>query len=302
MTAHAHDHQAAASGFGTAFAAGIALNAAFVAVGVAFGIIGHSMALIADAGHNLGDVLGLVVAWSAAVASRRAPTARYTYGLRSTSILAALFNAVFLLMATGAIAVEATRRLFAPQPVAGNVVMLVAGIGILVNALTAALFARGRKGDLNIRGAFLHMAGDAAVSVGVVVAGGLILLTGAAWIDPVVSLAIAAVIVAGSWRLLRDSLNMTLQAVPSGVDAVAVRAYLVGLPGVCALHDLHIWPMSTTETALTCHLVIPAGHPGDAALHRVADQLRSRFGIPHVTIQVETSAEEDCALASDHTV
>ncbi len=303
MTAHTHDHiHAGPSGFGTAFAAGIALNFIFVLAGVAFGIIGHSMALIADAGHNLGDVLGLVVAWGASALARRAPTPRYTYGLRSSSILAALFNAVFLLIATGAIAVEAVRRLFMPQPVAGDIVMLVAGIGIFVNLLTALLFARGRNGDLNIRAAFLHMTGDAAVSVGVVVAGGLILLTHAQWIDPIVSLAIAAAIVAGTWGVLRDSLSMTLHAVPPGVDAVTVRSYLTGLPGVCAIHDLHIWPMSTTETALTCHLVMPGGHPGDGALHEIADQLHNRFGIPHATIQVETGTEDDCALASDHTI
>ncbi|HEX4533800.1 MAG TPA: cation diffusion facilitator family transporter [Rhizomicrobium sp.] len=304
MTAHTHDHghAHAPADFGAAFAIGIALNVGFVIVGAAFGFIGHSMALLADAGHNLGDTLGLVMAWIASVLVRRPPSARYTYGLRSTSILAALFNAVLLLIATGAIALEAIRRFFEPAPVAGSIVMIVAAIGVLVNGFTALLFLRGRAGDLNIRGAFLHMAGDAAVSVGVVLAGAAILLTGWRWIDPAVSLAISVVIVAGTWGLLRDSLNMSLNAVPPNVDAGAVKDYLSGVSGVCAVHDLHIWAMSTTETALTCHLVIPTGHPGDDALHAIADQLSHRFGIPHATIQVETNATEDCVLAPEHTV
>ena len=299
MTAHTHDHaHAHAPGnFGAAFAIGIALNMAFVIVGAAFGIIGHSMALLADAGHNLGDVLGLVVAWIASVLVHRAPSQRFTYGVRGTSILAALFNAVFLLVATGAIALEAIRRFFEPEPVAGNIVMFVAAIGILINVFTALLFLRGRKTDLNIRGAFLHMASDAAVSVGVVIAGAAIVLTGRHWIDPAASLAISVVIVAGTWGLLRDSLSMSLNAVPPHVDAGAVRDYLGSVTGVCAVHDLHIWAMSTTETALTCHLVIPGGHPGDDALHAISRQLSRRFGIPHATIQVETSVTDDCALA-----
>jgi cobalt-zinc-cadmium efflux system protein len=299
---HAHHHDHAPANFGAAFAVGIVLNLAFVAVGATVGVIGHSMALIADAGHNLGDVAGLAVAWTAAILARRAPSQRFTYGLRSSSILAALFNAVFLLIVTGAIAVEAIRRFVEPQPVAGRLVMIVAAIGIVVNVLTALLFLRGRHGDLNIRGAFLHMAGDAAVSAGVVIAGGVILLTGWHWIDPAASLLICLVIVAGTWSLLRDSLSMTLHGVPSGIDAQEVRIYLEGQAGVCAIHDLHIWPMSTTETALTCHLVMPDGHPGDATLHALADELSHRFGIPHATIQVETSDDKDCALAHEHAV
>ena len=307
MTAHSHAHPHGAHDhesrdFGFAFAVGIALNFAFVIAGVAFGLIGHSMALIADAGHNLSDVLGLVIAWIASWLSQRAPSPRYTYGLRSTSILAALANGVTLLVATGAIAVEAIRRFFEPEPVAGNLVMIVAAIGILVNTFTALLFMHGRKADLNIRGAFQHMASDAAVSVGVVIAGAAIFFTGRLWIDPAVSLGIALVIVAGTWGLLREALNMTLHGVPPGIDADAVKNYLSGLPGVCAIHDLHIWPMSTTETALTCHLVMPGGHPGDEALHDISDQLAHRFGIPHATIQVETSDDPDCALADDHAV
>ncbi|HXL98660.1 MAG TPA: cation diffusion facilitator family transporter [Rhizomicrobium sp.] len=299
---HAHHHDHAPANFGAAFAIGIVLNLAFVAVGATVGVIGHSMALIADAGHNLGDVAGLAVAWTAAILTRRAPSQRFTYGLRSSSILAALFNAVFLLIVTGAIAVEAVRRFLEPQPVAGKLVMIVAAIGIVVNVLTALLFLRGRHGDLNIRGAFLHMASDAAVSAGVVIAGAAILLTGRQWIDPTASLLICLVIVAGTWSLLRDSLSMTLHGVPAGIDAEAVRIYLEGQAGVCAIHDLHIWPMSTTETALTCHLVMPDGHPGDAALHALADELGHRFGIPHATIQVETSDDPDCALADEHAV
>lgn len=304
MTAHVHDHDHhhhhhghshAPADFGAAFAIGIALNLIMVGVEAGYGIISHSMALVADAGHNLGDVLGLVIAWIANRLTRRAPSARFTYGLRSSSILAALFNAVFLLIATGAIAVEAVQRVFEPQPVAGRTMIIVAAIGIAVNFATAMLFARGRKDDLNIRGAFQHMMADAAVSLGVVIAGFAILWTGINWIDPVVSLAISVVIVAGTWSLLRDSMKMTLHGVPPGVDEQAVRQFLEKCPGVCALHDLHIWPMSTTETALTCHLIIPSGHPGDAALRKIADQLREKFSIPHATIQIETD-EEDCAL------
>jgi cobalt-zinc-cadmium efflux system protein len=302
---HAHDHHGhshAPADFGAAFAVGIVLNLGFVIVGAAAGVIGHSMALIADAGHNLGDVLGLAVAWTAALLARRAPSTRFTYGLRSSSILAALFNAVFLLVATGAIALEAIHRLADPQPVAGKLVMLVAGIGIVINAATAMLFLRGRHDDLNIRGAFLHMAGDAAVSAGVVLAGVAIVFTARNWIDPAVSLLVCLAIVAGTWNLLRDALRMTLHGVPPGIDPAKVETFLATCPGVCAIHDLHIWPMSTTETALTAHIVIPGGHPGDEALHAIADELRHHYGIAHATLQVETDANADCALADAHTV
>ena len=298
---HGHHHHAPAD-FGFAFGVGITLNIAFVVVGVAFGLIGHSMALIADAGHNLSDVLGLMMAWVASVLVKKAPTKRFTYGLRGSSILAALFNAVFLLVATGAIALGAVERFFAPEPVAGKLVMIVAAIGIAINGFTAMLFLRGRKDDLNIRGAFLHMAGDTAISLGVVVAGGVILLTGWYWIDPVVSLGISVVIVAGTWSLLRDSLSMTLQGVPPGIDIAAVQTFLEKCPGVCAIHDLHVWPMSTTETALTCHMVMLDGHPGDDTLHKIADELNHHFKIPHTTIQVEITLDADCALAKEHTV
>lgn len=297
-----HGHGHAPSDFGFAFGVGITLNMAFVIVGAAFGVIGHSMALIADAGHNLSDVLGLVMAWVASVLVKRAPSQRFTYGLRGSSILAALFNAVFLLVATGGIALEAIQRFFHPEPVAGKLVMIVAAIGIVINAGTAMLFLRGRHDDLNIKGAFLHMAGDAAISFGVVIAGLIIVMTGWHWVDPAVSLGIALVIVAGTWSLLRDSLSMTLQGVPPGIDLPAVRDFLEKCPGVCAIHDLHVWPMSTTETALTCHMVILDGHPGDEALHKISDELRHRFGIPHSTIQVEITDQANCALAHEHVV
>lgn len=302
---HAHGpagHVHAPASFGTAFVIGIALNTAFVIAEVIFGYASNSMALVADAGHNLSDVLGLVVAWIATILSRRAPTARYTYGLRGSSILAALFNAVFLLVAVGAIGWEAIQRLLRPEPVAGMTVIVVAAIGIVVNGFTAYLFASGRKGDLNIRGAYLHMAADAVVSAGVVIAGSIILFTGWIWLDAATSLAISAVIVWGTWSLLRDSMAMSLNAVPPHIDPAAVRAYLEKCAGVVQVHDLHIWPMSTTEVALTCHMVIPAGHPADAFLMATAHHLKQGFGIQHATLQIETDPRLECALAPDHVV
>ncbi|MFT4278657.1 MAG: cation diffusion facilitator family transporter [Rhodopseudomonas sp.] len=295
-------HSHAPKDFGRAFAIGIALNVAFVIAEAAFGYFSNSMALIADAGHNLSDVAGLVVAWVAAGLSKRPPSARYTYGLRGSSILAALFNAVFLLLAVGAIGWEAIVRLFAPEPVAGITVMVVAGIGIVINAVTAWLFASGRNSDLNIRGAYLHMAADAAVSAAVVVAGVIILFTGWYWIDPAVSLLVAVVIVWGTWGLLRDSTALSLAAVPRGIDPAAVRAFLSKLPGVTQVHDLHIWGMSTTEVALTCHLVMPGGAPGDPFLVDLAHELQHDFGIAHTTVQIETDPNTACALAPDHVV
>ena len=290
-----HGHSHAPASFGRAFAVGTALNLGFVIVEAGYGIASGSMALLADAGHNLGDVLGLLIAWAAAVLSSRRPGGRYTYGLRSSSILAALLNALMLLVALGVIAVEAVGRLFAPEPVAGWAMVGVAAVGILINGATALLFARGRHGDINIRGAFLHMAADAAVSAGVVVAGGLILLTGALWIDPLTSLVIVAIVAVGSWSLLRDSVTMSLHAAPPGIDPAAVSTFLQAAPGVAALHDLHIWPMSTTETALTVHLVLPQGYPGDDFADGIAGALRDRFGVGHTTIQIETGVG-DCAL------
>ncbi len=292
-----HGHAHARSSFGMAFAIGICLNLGFVIVEATYGMLANSMALLADAGHNLSDVFGLLVAWGASMLVKRKPSRRFTYGLRSSSILAALVNAVFLLIAVGAIAVEAVHRFVEPGPVAGMIVIIVAGIGIVINAATALLFMRGSKGDLNIRAAFLHMAADAGVSLGVVVAGFIIVATGWLWLDPAISLIIVSVIVVGTWGLLRDSVAMTLHAVPPGVDPDAVQDYLSSRPGVAEVHDLHIWSMSTTETALTCHLVMPAGYPGDRELASIADDLRDRFSIPHATLQVETDAEAFCALA-----
>ncbi len=296
---HGHDH--APASFGRAFALGVALNLGFVIVEAVFGILSNSVALLADAGHNIGDVLALAVAWLASELVKRAPTARFTYGLRGSSILAALFNAVFLLVIVGAVSWEAVRRLGAPEPVAGQTVMIVAAVGIVVNAVTAWLFAGG-KGDINVRGAFVHMASDAVVSAGVVVAGFVIMMTGWLWLDPVVSLVINAAIVWATWGLLRDSLGMAMAAAPSTSDPAAVRAFLAGQPGVASVHDLHIWAMSTTEVALTCHLVMPAGHPGDDFLHRLAAELAGEFRIGHSTAQIEIDPACACALAPDEVV
>jgi cobalt-zinc-cadmium efflux system protein len=302
---HPHDHSAhahAPASFGTAFAIGIALNLGFVVIEALYGLMSNSVSLLADAGHNLSDVLGLGVAWLATVLARRAPTARFTYGMRGSSILAALFNAVFLLVTVGGLSWEAIRRLGAPEPVAGKTMMAVAAIGILVNGVTAWLFASGRKDDINLKGAFLHMASDALVSVGVVAAGLLILLTGWLWIDPIVSLVINGVIVWGTWGLLRDSVGMSMAAVPAQIDPAAVRTFLSARTGVVDVHDLHIWPMSTTENALTCHLVMPNGHPGDAFLHELAADLAQRFRINHTTVQIEVDQHLACALAPDEVV
>jgi len=288
--------------FGTAFFVGIALNLGFVLIEVIYGLMANSVALVADAGHNLGDVLGLGMAWVATVLARRAPSQTHTYGLRRGTILAALANAMLLLMAVGAIAVEGVRRLVDPVTVASTTVMVVAALGMIINGLTAWMFASGRHGDINLRAAFLHMAYDALISLGVVVAGGVIFLTGWTRLDPLVSLAIAGVILAGSWSLLRESVGMSLDAVPARLKPEEVSTYLKLQPGVTALHDLHIWPMSTTETALTCHLVMPGGHPGDAVLAELAHELLERFGIGHATIQVEVDEHVACALEPDHVV
>lgn len=295
-------HTHAPASFGPAFAIGIALNTTFVIVEAVYGYLGNSTALVADAGHNLGDVFGLLVAWGASVLARRAPTKKYTYGLKGGSILAALFNAMFLLVTVGAIAWESVQRFGAPEPVAGKTVMIVAAVGILINGVTAWLFASGRKGDINIRGAFLHMAADAVVSAGVVVAGAVILYTGWVAIDPIVSLVICAIIIWGTWSLLTDSVRMSLAAVPDSVEAERVRRTIEQMPGVLELHDLHIWPMSTTETALTCHVVMPEGHPGDRFLHDTAHKLAHDFAIGHVTIQIETGRDIACKLAPDEVV
>lgn len=298
---HARDH--APRDYGRAFAIGIGINLAYVGAEAAFGLVIGSLALLADAGHNLGDVLGLALSWGAAWLGRRSPSGEFTYGLRSSTILAALANAVILLLVTGGIAWEAVLRLAEPAAVEGGTIAWIAAVGIAVNGATALLFAAGRRRDLNIRSAFLHMAADALVTAGVVVAGIAIALTGWSWLDPVTSLTVSAIIVYGTWDLVKQALRLALNAVPAGVDAAAVRTYLAGLAGVSGLHDLHIWGMSTTETALTCHLVMPHGHPGDAALNRVAHELEHRFGIHHATIQIELAdSGEECALTPEHVV
>lgn len=297
---HDHSHDAHASR-GPAFALAVTLNLIFVAVEVAAGLIGGSMALIADAGHNLSDVLSLVLAWGASALAARPPSARFTYGFKSSSILAAIANAALLWVALGAILVETIRRFSDPAPIAGGTMVVVAAVGILVNGASALLFAKGSKNDLNLRAAFQHLLADAAVSAGVVVAGIAILYTGLRWIDPVTSLVITLIIAWGSWGLLRDAMKMGLLGVPEGIDGGAVRTFLAGQPGVTAVHDLHIWPMSTTETALTAHLVMPAGHPGDAFLRHLAHELEHDFRIGHATIQVECE-QAACALESDHVI
>ncbi len=296
-----HHHAAPATGgHGTAFAVAVALNAAFVVAEVVAGLASGSMALLADAGHNFGDVLALLLAWGASILAARPPSQRFTYGLKSSSILAAIANAALLWVALGAILLETIHRFFNPAPVDGLTMLVVAGIGIVINGLSAALFARGRKSDLNLRAAFQHLLADAAVSAGVVVAGIAVILTGREWVDPLTSLLITLVIGWGSWGLLKAALKLGLLAVPEGVDHAAVRRYLAALPGVSAIHDLHIWPMSTTENALTAHLVVPGGHPGDAFLHDLAGRLAHDFAIHHPTIQLETGGK--CGLEADEVV
>ena len=289
--------------YGRAFAIGMALNLVYVAGEAVAGILSGSLSLTADAGHNLGDVLSLSLAWGAAVLSRRRPSDRFTYGLRSSSILAALANAIILLVVTGGIAWEAVRRISHPVPVASGIIIWVAAAGILVNGVTALLFASGRRRDLNLKSAFLHMAADTLVTAAVVAGGVVISLTGWLRLDPAVSLFVSAVIVLGTWGLVKSAIRLALDAVPEGVDAAAVRAHLLTAPGVIGLHDLHIWGMSTTETALTCHLVMPIGHPGDAVLSQIAHELQHRYGIAHTTIQIELAdTDELCALTSEHVV
>ncbi|MFH1871777.1 MAG: cation diffusion facilitator family transporter [Pseudomonadota bacterium] len=285
MSEHTHHHGPAS--FSRAFAIGIALNIAFVATEAFYGWRVGSLALLADAGHNLSDVAGLVLAWGAALAAGRLPDHRHTYGWQRASILAAFANAVLLLVAMGSLLWEAGHRLQAPHPTDGITIMVVAAIGVLVNGATAALFMAGSQSDMNIRGAFLHMAADALVSLGVVAAGALYLWTGWAWLDPITSMAIALVIIAGTWGLFRQSLHLLFDGVPESVALVEVDGLLRALPGVNGVHDLHVWAMSTTEIALTAHLVMPGGHPGDAFLEKIAHDLHHHFHITHPTIQIE---------------
>jgi cobalt-zinc-cadmium efflux system protein len=299
-----HDHQhAVADTSSRAFAVGVTLNLAFVFVEVGFGLYANSLALLADAGHNFSDVIGLLAAWGALLLARRLPSPRFTYGLRGSTILAALANAMLLLIAVGGISWEAIRRFAEPAAVNEPVMIWVALAGVVVNVATALMLMKGREHDLNLRGAFLHMVADAAVSVGVVLAGLGMMWSGWLWLDPAISLMIAVVIFIGTWGLLKESLKLALHAVPDAIDPAQVEAYLSGLPQVHALHDLHIWGMSTTENALTVHLVTPAGHPGDAFLDAVAEELEHHYHIGHATLQIELGHDGvACRLAPDTVV
>jgi cobalt-zinc-cadmium efflux system protein len=300
---HGHDHHGgghhhhAPANMGRAFAIGVILNTAFVAAEVAAGLWTGSLSLLADAGHNLSDVLSLLLAWGAVVLAKRAPAGRRTYGLRKGTILASLANAILLLVAVGVIVSEAAHRLREPAAVDSQIVIITASLGVVINGLTAMLFMRGSRSDLNVRGAFLHMAADAGVSLAVVVGAMIMGQTGILWIDPALSLVIAAVIVLGTWGLLRDSADLALDAAPRGIDVEAVRRYLQDLPGVEDVHDLHVWAISTTETAMTAHVLRPSNADGDSFLHQACEGLEHRFRIGHATLQVETSAAHACRLA-----
>ena len=292
-----HHHHGVPGNYGSAFLIAIALNTAFVIIEFAYGFIANSTALMADAGHNLSDVLGLILALGASILARKTPSGRFTYGLRSTSILAALTNAMFLMVACGIIAWEAVHRLSQAHEVAGLTVTLVAGVGIVINGISAWLFVQGSKGDLNVRGAYLHMMADAAVSLGVAIAGVVMIFTGWFWLDSIVSLLIVIVIVIGTWGLLRESMQLALSAIPENIDAEAVETYLRQCRGVTDIHDLHIWGMSTTESALTVHLVIPEGYPGDDFMDDIMLTLKEKFSIHHSTLQVEQgTTDHSCVL------
>ncbi len=295
---HSHNHQHKHKNYNKAFLIGITLNLAYVAVEFTFGIIINSMSLIADAGHNLSDVLGLILAWGAGYLASTAVTKKKTYGMRKSTILAALLNSIILFAAIGAITIEAIRKIINPQPVAGTEIMIVAGIGVLINTLTALLFIKGREDDLNIKGAFLHMAADAGISLGVVAAGLFINLTGYYLIDPIFSLVIVVVIAIGTWGLMKDSFLLSMDAVPSGINYDEVEAYLLSLDGVSEVHDLHIWAMSTTENALTAHLVVPE-EPEAEFLKKISNELKNNFSIDHPTIQIEKfSTSVNCETSS----
>jgi len=285
---HSHTHE---GNYNKAFLIGIILNVIYIIVELVYGILINSMALLADAGHNFSDVLGLLLAWGAAHLAKTAATEKRTYGMRKSTILAAFFNAILLMIAVGAISIEAIRKLIFPAPVEGTTMMIVAGIGFFINAITALLFMKGREKDLNIKGAFLHMAADAGVSLGVVIAGFIIVSTGWHWVDPVISLVIVLVITLGTWGLLKDSFHLSMDAVPKEIDLKKVGDYLKSIQGVKEVHDLHIWAMSTTETALTAHLVIPGEAKDDYFLKKICGELHSKFAIGHSTIQIEKSAQ-----------
>lgn len=296
---HGHAHSHRSTDFGRTFAIATALNIALVAAQVVYGLYANSLALLADAGHNFSDVMGLVIAWLAFAIADWQPSSRFTYRMRAASIISAMVNGLLLLAAVAIIAYEAVHRLLEPQPVATTPVIVVAAAAVVINGVSAWLLSRGSRSDLNMRGAFLHMLADTAVSVAVIFAALGIMLTGWQWLDPMVSLLISAVILIGTWRLLHDSLRLALNAAPRDIDPAEVQRYFESLPEVVGMHDLHIWAMSTTETALTCHLVTPGGHPGDAFLHKIAGELRSRFEINHATVQIELDDAGDCELQPD---
>jgi cobalt-zinc-cadmium efflux system protein len=296
-----HDHDHAVANYNRAFAIGIALNLVFVLIEAGYGVLARSLALIADAGHNLSDVASLLLAWGASVLAVKKSTEKRTYGFRKVTIMASFTGAILLLVALGGISWEAVKRVMQPQPVAGTTIIVVAAVGVVINTITALLFASGQKRDLNIRSAFLHMAADAGISLGVVVAGVVIMLKGWLWVDPLISLAIVVIILAGTWSLLRDSINLVIDAVPQGIDMAGIRDYLTGLDNVSRIHDLHVWALSTTETALTVHLVVTDESLSNELLHRVQRHLHDRFGIEHSTIQVETEDEEYSCMLDRHT-
>lgn len=300
-TSH-HHHKPSSNNYGRAFIIGIVLNTLFIIAEVIYGFHANSLSLLADAGHNASDVLGLFISWGAVILSKRLPSARYTYGLQSSSIIAALANAVFLLIACGGIGLEAIQRFGDPESISSVTVMVVAGIGILINGFTALLFISGQKRDLNIRGAFLHMAADAIISLGVVIASALIMMTGWAWLDPLTSLIISIIIVISTWGLLRDSVNLALHATPRHIDTTQIKTYLAQLKGVKEVHDLHIWAMSTTNAALSVHLLMPEGHPGDLFIKNITEKLEHSYKITHVTIQIEMGDRGECCFAPDHVV
>jgi cobalt-zinc-cadmium efflux system protein len=296
-----HDHDHAVANYNRAFAIGIALNLVFVLIEAGCGVLARSLALIADAGHNLSDVASLLLAWGASVLAVKKSTEKRTYGFRKVTIMASFTGAILLLVALGGISWEAVKRVIQPQPVAGTTIIVVAAVGVVINTITALLFASGQKHDLNIRSAFLHMAADAGISLGVVVAGVVIMLKGWLWVDPLISLAIVVIILAGTWSLLRDSINLVIDAVPQGIDMAGIRDYLTGLENVSRIHDLHVWALSTTETALTVHLVVTDESLSNELLHRVQRHLHDRFGIEHSTIQVETEDEQYSCMLDRHT-
>lgn len=302
LMSHCHRHTPpdTADGHGRAFALSIGLNAAIIVIQAIYGWIANSTALLADATHNLSDMLGLLFAWGAIWLAKKQPSAHYTFGLRSSSILAALINAALLLFASGAIIGEAIKRFVSPTPIAGVTVFVIAMAGAVINGFSAWLFMTGSKHDLNIRGAFLHMMSDTAISLTVALSGLIILATEWRWLDPAMSIIIVAVIVYGTWGLLRDSVRLALDAVPANIDLKGIVRYLEGLPGVADIHDLHIWGLSTTENSMTVHLVMPRGHPGDAFLDEVVRTLERDYRVHHATIQVDLGASlHHCALQHD---